>query len=209
MQDSGTNYGSYLWLRAAFLPAKMGRGTRSTSHRPLARRFGSRARPYRTKRDTSLGPFLRLWNVMKGTSSSGTFNWNCEIWSAATSLARSPQPANATTSSFFSCRARCLHQFPNMIRRQRRSRRIFYFPLKFVVEAAGRVHRGDPPPDQMLIPRVDDAPHTLESLGAVFAFSSLIQPVECCIARVNGFVGWILLISLNRCKGSSVPFASR
>jgi len=50
----------------------------------------------------------------------------------------------------------------------------------------------------MLIPGVDNAPHTLESLGTVFAFGSFVQPVKCCIARINGFVGWILSVSLNR-----------
>ena len=52
----------------------------------------------------------------------------------------------------------------------------------------------------MLIPGVDDTPHTLESLGTVFPFCSFVQPVKCCIDRVNGFVGWILSVPLNRCE---------
>ncbi len=52
----------------------------------------------------------------------------------------------------------------------------------------------------MLVPGVDDAPHTLECLGTVLAFSPVVQPVERGIDRVNGFVGWILLVSLNRCE---------
>ncbi len=52
----------------------------------------------------------------------------------------------------------------------------------------------------MLIPRVDDASYPLESLSIVFVFGSLVQPVECCIDCINGFVGWIVLVSLNRCE---------
>jgi len=52
----------------------------------------------------------------------------------------------------------------------------------------------------MLIPRIDDPSHALERLDTVFPFCSLVQPVERYIDRVNGFVGWILLISLNQCE---------
>ena len=52
----------------------------------------------------------------------------------------------------------------------------------------------------MLIPGVDDAPHTLEGLSTVFAFYPLVQPVECCVARVDGLVRWRLSIPLNRCE---------
>ena len=52
----------------------------------------------------------------------------------------------------------------------------------------------------MLIPGVDDAPYTLECLGTVLAFSSLIQPVEGPIACVDSLVRRRVSISLNWCE---------